>query len=295
MRSTLVLLAAFVLSGAACYGGIHLSGDGGAGGDSDVFDDGDDPGDADTDGSCTPQCVFWEGFGNEATKRCGDDRCGGSCGACPAGLLCLDGFWCRDVIGCGDRCEEQVFIPAGPFFRGCDPSRFVRREQYCRESMPGFNPVIPQHEVFLSAYYIDRFEVVHRRYQRCVDAGVCEAPGLPYGWGESWFPAEGYFDERPAVGVSREMAERFCLWEGKRLPTEAEWEKAARGGCELRGDPAACDWIEDAPRYVWGNDDESLWPFLGDDACVYAWQECLVNIDNHVTMSIGPAGSYPLD
>jgi formylglycine-generating enzyme required for sulfatase activity len=87
----------------------------------------------------------------------------------------------------------------------------------------------PLHRVQVSAFSIDRYEVTNQRYAACVQAGVCSLPKL-----RSSAKRERYFDQAefahyPVVFVGWEQADRFCRWDKGRLPTEAEWELAARG------------------------------------------------------------------
>jgi formylglycine-generating enzyme required for sulfatase activity len=90
---------------------------------------------------------------------------------------------------------------------------------------------MPYHSVVLSAYEIDRTEVTQGSYQACVMAGVCVEPE------RNWDPIDK--SAFPVTNVSWDLAATYCGWVGKRLPTEAEWEKAARG---------PDGWI-----YPWGN------------------------------------------
>ncbi len=131
---------------------------------------------------------------------------------------------------------EQVSIPAGPFMMGSDDLdvRMVSRP----------------FEVQLSAYQIDRFEVTNRRYRLCVEAGFCRwhLEGLCGEQGGGEPPPED--DRRPVRCVNLEDADAYCRWIGRRLPTEAEWEKAARGGCEVV-EPAECGDEDSLRWYSW--------------------------------------------
>lgn len=109
-----------------------------------------------------------------------------------------------------------------------------------------------QHEVMLSAYEIDRTEVTQADYAACVAAGACVPSASSYHnpiANPRW----------PAVGLDHAMAALYCAWVGKRLPTEAEWEKAARGEADTRVYPwgdenPACD-VHAVVRGLGGGDD----------------------------------------
>lgn len=110
-----------------------------------------------------------------------------------------------------------VRIPAGAFLMGDD-----------EES--------PRREIFLSAFYLDRYEITLGRFARFLRAAG-NAP-KPENWPESNLEQLADF---PVIGVSWHDAEAYCRWAGRRLPTEAEWERAARGG--------------DERKFPWGSED----------------------------------------
>lgn len=118
----------------------------------------------------------------------------------------------------------EIWVPAGPFLMGSASSEAGADER-------------PVHAVVLSGYCLDRDELSKQVFED---------------WREGR-PANdrAVAGDTPAEGVTFEEAAAFCESAGKRLPTEAQWEKAARGGCELGQDPRACD-ISDLRPYPWG-------------------------------------------
>ncbi len=118
-------------------------------------------------------------------------------------------------------------VPAGSFTMGCADDAQCESDE------------LPAHEVGLSAFHLDETEVTVQRYRACVEAGVCNHEGFDAA-ACTWGRAD---DLLPINCVSHAQAQRFCEWTGARLPTEAEWERAARG--------------DDGRRYPWGNEEAS--------------------------------------
>jgi serine/threonine-protein kinase len=108
---------------------------------------------------------------------------------------------------------EMVFVPAGPFIMG---SNDVTNEK-------------PEREVYLDAYWIDKYEVSNAQYAKCVEAGGCKARVANNSSKRVSYYGNSDFNDYPVIWVDWNQASAYCEWAGGKLPTEAQWEKAARG------------------------------------------------------------------
>ena len=126
--------------------------------------------------------------------------------------------------------EGMVVIPAGEFWMGTED---------------GLQDARPLHRVHLSSYWFDKYEVTNARYRQCVEGGGCTPPKDRLTFED---PQRA---QHPVTNITWDQARSFCMWHGKRLPTEAEWEKAARG--------------TDGRRYPWGNDGELMTGLIGTE------------------------------
>ncbi len=121
-----------------------------------------------------------------------------------------------------------VYVPAGEFIMGSpddDPQAFGNEK--------------PEHKVDLPAFWIDRTEVTNAQYQLCVEAGNCTPPSTFDSATRPGYYTDPTYAGHPVIWVNWVQARAYCEWAGRRLPAEAEWEKAARGA--------------DGRAYPWGN------------------------------------------
>lgn len=130
----------------------------------------------------------------------------------------------------------QVFIPAGSFQMG---GFDVHAE----------NDELPARKVTLDGYWLDQFEVTNGMYSLCVQAGVCRPPQTTRSNQRPEYFGNPEFVDYPVIAVTWSDASAYCEWAGRRLPTEAEWERAARGDEDLRTFP----WGEEPPSGLYAN------------------------------------------
>ena len=137
---------------------------------------------------------------------------------------------------------------------------------------------IPEHEIYLDAYSIYRTEVTNGMYEMCVLEGSCSRPEQTMSRTISNYYGNSKYANYPVIYVSWGSAQSYCDWAGGRLPTEAEWEKAARG--------------EDGRRFPWGNDE----PVDGqvnmcDSSCADTEYQIESYWDDY--MDVAPVGAHP--
>jgi formylglycine-generating enzyme required for sulfatase activity len=154
----------------------------------------------------------------------------------------------------------MVLVPAGPFLMGTDRSDDSGEAADLGLPYILYSDATPRHTVNLTAFYIDKYEITNAQYLRFLNETEIPLPA-PYNWKDR-MPPEGEGDY-PVTGLNWYEAYLFCQHFGKRLPTEAEWEKAARG--------------TDGRIYPWGDD----------------FDESYANVATGASGRLVPVGSYP--
>jgi formylglycine-generating enzyme len=168
------------------------------------------------------------GGGNAGTSQ------GGNAGAQQLSL-------CESLrTGDAPQFDREVCFPAGSYFMGSSNANYGN----------GFADHTPLHEVTLSEFALDAYEVTVFRFRACVMEGACKVPGLDTSKSCDYWDSPTAYDNHPVTCVDYEDATTFCNWDGgRRLPTEAEWERAARG--------------VSSQLYPWGNEFACVKSVLG--------------------------------
>ncbi len=214
-------------------------------------------------GGCKPQC---------AGRKCGPNGCGGVCGVCAPALPC-------DAAGqCKSAPPGMVLIPAGSFMMG-SPQLPVPE---------GFDSEWPQHKVLMSAFYLDAAEVTWAEWKTHQEA-LGHPVTIPSDCQDTAYgTATNSCANHPVIGLTWEEARGACQWSGRRLPSEAEWEYAARSAKAYR-----FPWGDDCPSEF--NDAAALTTCSGD-----AWTEITAKancteVDCHDGFGrTAPVRSFPL-
>jgi len=164
---------------------------------------------------------------------------------------------------------ELVFVPEGEFLMGSDPG-----EPYF------WGAEAPKHTVYLDAFWIYRTEVTNSMYRLCVEDGDCKKPQEIFSHTHESYFNNQEFDGYPVIYVTYDDAQVYCEWAGARLPSEAEWEKAARG--------------ETGFLFPWGNDElqNNLANFCDEGCPGHSMEVTELGFDDGYR-DVAPVGSYP--
>jgi serine/threonine-protein kinase len=168
----------------------------------------------------------------------------------------------------------MVYVPAGEFQMGSDEGEVDHALQLCKQYDTNcrrnyFSVEQPAHAVVLDGFWIDKTEVTNSQYAACQAAGACDEP-------DCQVEAQEASGDRPVVCVTWEQAAAYCAWAGARLPTEAEWEYAARGA--------------GGRRYPWGDEFDGTLLNYCDANCTLRKRDEAVD-DGYARTA--PVGSYP--
>jgi serine/threonine-protein kinase len=155
----------------------------------------------------------------------------------------------------------MVYVPAGTFKMGSEIGDDRER---------------PVHDVTLDAFWIDRTEVTNAQYAQCVAADKCGAPSSTHSYTRDSYYENDQYDDYPVIYVNWINADKYCTWAGGQLPTEAQWEYAARG--------------PDAHEYPWGSTFDGTRLNFCDKNCPFDWADKTVD-DGYADTA--PVGSYP--
>jgi len=223
---------------------------------------------------CVPAC---------GERKCGlDPVCGTSCGECEAHEKCNDDGQCECVPACGERkcgldpvcgtsCGECEAHEKCNDDGQCIPNdtgiEWVRIEggSFDMGSNDGDSDEKPVHSVTVPTFEMTKTAVTFRQYRACVSAGGCTPAHVDDGTCWVWtgsggeqdtLPSSFQGDSQPVVCVDWDQAQAFARWAGGRLPSEAEWEYAARSGGR--------DW-----KYPWGNEDATCERAVMNDGSGY--------------------------
>jgi len=196
----------------------------------------------------SPTVVLTEGLTEEPTEEPRPE--GPSAGAS------VGDTWTRPADG-----MVMVYVPAGEFDMG---------------STEGDDDEQPVHTVALDGFWIDRTEVTHAQYERCVAAGACRPRTFSGSGTRDLYFGDGAYADYPAIYVTWYQADIYCRWTGGRLPREAEWEYAARG---------PDGWV-----FPWGDAFDGTRLNYCDANCDRNWADETAD-DGYA--NIAPVGSFP--
>jgi formylglycine-generating enzyme required for sulfatase activity len=176
----------------------------------------------------------------------------------------------------------MVYVPAGEFEMGSDDDEVDYALQLCNEyyddcEQKWFEAEQPVHTVALDGFWIDQTEVTNAQFAQCVAAGACDRPPARSGsYTRDSYYGNSAYDNYPVIYVSWSQALEYCTWAGARLPTEAEWEYAARG--------------PEGRRFPWGDEFDGMRLNHCDANCEFDWANETVD-DGYADTA--PVGSYP--